>query len=717
MQMKKFALLLACMLCGAGIEAKGGEKTHRARSWRKSNNRKNDLTQYFNVDVQADAFKNAIVDTSDDIEEDMLSDDAAPGFADDMSAQMDYSDEIPMNAQQMPRMPSMMSRDNNSSNSMNIDEQMLQQLNQMQQQVQPSFAGQEPLQYGLDALEADEPSDDMMSAMMAAQIRQQAPQGKQFEEEADVVLLQDPTVHRARSAAVEDYLEDATIDLIKKKETATELIARAIDFFNQNPLDESFKAFSHTKDFIRGDLHVFVYTQDGVCIAHPENPELLWKNLYNTQDSYGRYLVRDMISKGDDGGGWVSYVWEGASTLVYVKKVMKDDKAYYLASGFYTHSERDSVVNLVKSAAAFFKNMIKQGMSSNIAFSYLGYSAGNFVQGDLYVYVVAFDGTMVAHGAHPDYVGSKVLDRQNKQGRYTNKEIIDALRKTNEGIWIEYMSYNALKRTYAEKVQDEKGNQYFIACGYYPDADRERAVNLVRKAYAYMKTNGKTIAARAFSDQRDDHFRYGDLYITVYDANGICIADGLKPSLVGQNLIGAQNEEGRYYVRAIIEKGLSGGGWVNYKVNKLYRTVYIEPIDIGVEKLFITCGMYPISKQETMALLVKSAKGHFESSDMARALHDFIKPKSKFKRGDLEIFVLDMQGICLAYGNEYDLIWRNLMNVKDDEGVLFIKKIIDAVKHGPSFVRYKLNNAEKMSYVEMVNKNGKNYAIGSGYYL
>ncbi len=272
----------------------------------------------------------------------------------------------------------------------------------------------------------------------------------------------------------------------------------------------------------------------------------------------------------------------------------KEDKKYVLAAGFYSHSKRDSVVNLVKSAVVFFNNIIKQGFSPVIAFSAFSYPIGNFVQGDLYTYTIGFDGITYAHGENPGLVGTSAIDVQDAKGKYVNKEIIAELKKSKVGVWIDYISKRAQKKVYAEKIKDKEGNEYFIACGYYPDADREQTVDLVRKAYNFMKQNGKSIAAREFTDTKSDDFRYGDLYIFVYATNGLCIAHGNNPALVGKNRLDLQDSAGRYYVREFISKAKEGGGWVNYKVNKLYRSVYVELIDMGMDQYIIGSGLYPI---------------------------------------------------------------------------------------------------------------------------
>ena len=522
-----------------------------------------------------------------------------------------------------------------------------------------------------------------------------------------------------------------------KREMAHMLINRAVDFFTTRPTEEALRVFNHTKHFFKSGMYVFVHDQEGVCLADLRRPESLWKNTYNKKDSYGRYPTQELIEKGNNGGGWVEYVWQGSATQVYVKRVIKDNRSYYLSCGFFTHQKHDAVVNLVKSGVTFFKKMIKQGTPAKIAFASLGYKAGNFFQGDLHLYVVRYDGLMVAHGEHPEYVGENVLEFKNHEGKYENKLIISGLKNSSEGTWVSVKSRNTIKKVYAEEIKDVEGNSYFIACGYYPDANRDKVVDLVRNAYSYMKTHGKTVALTEFTGRHADMFEYGDLYITAYTEKGVCIANGKFYDDIGQNFINKQDDEGHYYIRQIIAKSKIGGGWINYKNNNMHHSVYIQPIDIGVEKLIITCGLYPISRKDTMMLMVKSAIGHLETVPFAQAMRDFIKLKSKFRRGDLDIFVLDANGMCFAYGSEYDLIWRNLINLKNEDGLLLIKKMIKVASHGPSLIRYTLNGSQKVSYVESVEKDicrapagalqisyvesvekdGKKYIVGSSYYL
>lgn len=97
--------------------------------------------------------------------------------------------------------------------------------------------------------------------------------------------------------------------------------------------------------------------------------------------------------------------------------------------------------------------------------------------------------------------------------------------------------------------------------------DREEQVRLIREFVA---------ASRFFPD--------GDGYFFVYDTAGVCVAHGAQPNLVGRNLLDYRDKNGFAVIRAIIEKGTAGGGYVEYlwprpNVEGTFeKLAYVEPI-------------------------------------------------------------------------------------------------------------------------------------------
>ena len=553
---------------------------------------------------------------------------------------------------------------------------------------------------------------------MAVQANQREAAGYNDFNEPSAEVAEQVTAHKSvMSTDAEPFNVEA------KRRAVVDLVERAALFMQKNDLDHAFNAFTHGKEFLKGELYMFVFEckdpeTRGICLAHGQEESLVWQNLWNLQDSYGTYAIRDIVKKAESGGGWLTYQWRNATKVSYIKMIEKSGKCFAIGCGYYPHSKADAVVNLVKAAVAYFNQVVNEkDFPADEVFSTLSYPIGRFITGDLYLYAMNFDGIMMAQGDRPGLIGSNSINIQDANGKLVNQEIITQLRQHPEGIWTKYKSKNADKMTYAEKVTDKKGTDYFIACGYYPGADRQAVVNLVKDGYTFMKKEGKTAAIEEFSDKRHDRFRFGDLYMFVYDTNGVCIANGYNADLIGSNQYNLKDDDGTYMIQDLIKKAQAGGGWLDFKLKNAFQAVYVEMIDLGIEKFVIGSGLYPISKRETAILLGRSAASYLRSLRPEVAFREFTKKDGKYIRGDLSIFVTDFNGICRVYGDEDDLIWRNLMNLKDDEGKPFVKLLINTAAQGGGQVTYTLNGNRRVSFVEMVEKDDSKYMIGTGYYL
>jgi signal transduction histidine kinase len=521
-----------------------------------------------------------------------------------------------------------------------------------------------------------------------------------------------------QEAGTDEHIDG--FDLQQKQNDVRSLLERGIEFCaNNNHMANVCHAFTHTKDFIEGELYLFLLDPKGVVYAHGEQEDLLWRNLWDYRDSFGAFAVQSIIKTAQAGPGWLTYEWSGAVKVSYVQKIMIEGKEYVIGCGYYPHSKKYAAIGLVKGAVALFNQDVAQGHPIERAFGTMGYSLSErFMYGDLYLYALDFNGIIRAQGDDPGLIGSPALERKDAQGKMINKEIIDKLKAKEEGdgVWIQYTSKNALKVTYAEKVKDAQGNYYFIASGYYPEIDRDKTVDLVRRAYQFMKASGTSVAAKQFTEKNIYTYRLGDLFIFVYDMQGNCIAHGGNDSFVGQNHFDLKDEDGRYYVREIVHQARAGGGWLDFKLKNSFQATYVEKIDMGVDTYIIGAGMFPVSKPETMTLLVKSAIGYFNSHPVDEVFKSLVDRKGAFIRGDLFVFALDTDGYCYAWGDTYELIWKNLIEWKDDEGKTFIKEMIDLALQGPDLFVYKFNKRMRVDYVEIVEKDDKTYLLGSGFY-
>lgn len=517
-------------------------------------------------------------------------------------------------------------------------------------------------------------------------------------------------------------LEGAELNaMLKKRRMIVDLVKKGKDYFLKNSLDVACNAFIKEKDFVIGEVYLFVYDTDGYCLAQGSDTANLWRDFRHDQigkDEYGSVFVNDFIEKARAGGGWVSYRYRNESKVAYVELIDTGKSQYVIGGGFYPHSKVYAVMNLVKGAVRYFKDSQEKNNEVDAIFPTLSYSIGRFVSGDLYIFALDETGTLRVQGERPSLVGSNVWNSTDAKGKYINQEIINGLNSRPEGIWIEYISKGAPKKVYAERVTDKEGKHYYIACGYYPDANKEKLQEIVQEGYRHIK-KGVGQALKDFSNYNDLIFHYGDLYLEVFDIRGKCVANGSDQQLVGRNFIDEKDEMGNLYVKKMIEiaKQKEGKGWINIKRKNAYKWVYLEKVNVGLEEYIITAGLYPISKKESMELLVRDAAAYLKSvKEVKFAFHEFTKRKGRFALGDLEIFVYEPNGICIVSGSNTDFIWKNMINAKDELGRSFVKETINAARRVPARVKSRINGADSYAYVERVDRGSRSFYVGSSLY-
>ncbi len=122
----------------------------------------------------------------------------------------------------------------------------------------------------------------------------------------------------------------------------------------------------------------------------------------------------------------------------------------------------------------------------------------------------------------------------------------------------------------------------------------KEANSMLDKAVAYLKANGKAKAFPAFDDLMGQ-FVKDDLYIYVLDQKGVVVSHGANHSLIGQPLIDLKDNDGKKFIKAIVDeantkgKGTMDYNWTNPQTKK------VEPKSVFFEKvgdLIVVCGYY-----------------------------------------------------------------------------------------------------------------------------
>jgi len=110
------------------------------------------------------------------------------------------------------------------------------------------------------------------------------------------------------------------------------------------------------------DGYFFVYDYDGNNIVHPHKPQLEGTNLIDFQDDNGKYLIKELITKAQNGGGYTRYLWDKPSGGTSVEKLSYsiglDKWGWMIGTGIYIDDIEKGVTALKAEAKSSTTNTL-----------------------------------------------------------------------------------------------------------------------------------------------------------------------------------------------------------------------------------------------------------------------------------------------------------------------------------------------------------------------
>jgi signal transduction histidine kinase len=119
---------------------------------------------------------------------------------------------------------------------------------------------------------------------------------------------------------------------------------------------------------------------------------------------------------------------------------------------------------------------------------------------------------------------------------------------------------------------------------------------MVKRVQEKFGKDGLAATIEAVNDKSTPEFHDRDMYPFIYNMQGVCLANGARPALIGKNLISVKDQDGKYLIQEMIAIAQGpGSGWLSYKwpsplTNKIEdRTAYIEKmgdyfVGVGVDR-------------------------------------------------------------------------------------------------------------------------------------
>jgi TRAP-type uncharacterized transport system substrate-binding protein len=161
---------------------------------------------------------------------------------------------------------------------------------------------------------------------------------------------------------------------------------------------------------------------------------------------------------------------------------------------------------------------------------------------------------------------------------------------------------------------------------------RQEAIEMVRRVQAKVKDEGVGATVQAITT-RPKEFIDRDLYPFIIRLDGIMLADALTPpSVTGSNVNDLRDEDGKFFVRAMLSIAKdTGSGWVDYRwlnpVTKMAdeKSAYIERLG---DRYLVGVGIYKSEQPTESAIgLISGSPNADDTSlqiayDIAEVLND-----------------------------------------------------------------------------------------------
>lgn len=398
------------------------------------------------------------------------------------------------------------------------------------------------------------------------------------------------------------FVEDAVIDAVGQIEKSWEA------------------AFPLLRDpsgpFIAKDAYVFVLDMEGGCLVHPAFPNLEGNNLFEVQDTQGKYLVREMLDLVQtQGSGWVDYMWpkpgESLSTQksTFVSKARLGDRWVLVGCGVYLADAPKETPTAEKMTASELMDLVHEGAAvfeaqGEKAYPEFRKKGSKWFRDDTYFFVWTLDGMRVFHAANPAGEGRDMSGLKDIVDRPIGRMFLDvAAGPSGEG-WIHYMYplpggiLPAWKSTFIQRVTFPSGKPHLVGCGVYNmRMDKPMIEDVVNRAATLIEEQGR----KAFERLRDKTgpFVFMDTYVFVQTPDGTELVNPLQPSLEGRNLIDLEDLEGNKVIKhqnAIAMK--EGSAWLELQWYKpgdntpARKQTYVRKVESAGETFIVGSGIY-----------------------------------------------------------------------------------------------------------------------------
>ena len=340
-------------------------------------------------------------------------------------------------------------------------------------------------------------------------------------------------------------------------------VHEAIKRYESEGLEDTV-AYYNTPESVDGQWYAFVIAEDGTLVAHA-NPDLVGQLASDIPGPNNYPTGAAVEASADENGAWFDYTFTNPATGSVETKhswIVVHDGIMF-GSGWYEEGPRKT------DSPAYTQAFVQQainlydavGLEDTVAY----YNTPESVDGQWYAFVIAEDGTLVAH-ANPDLVGQLASDIPGPNN-YPTGAAVEASADEN-GAWFDYTFTNPATGSVETKhswivVHDG----IMFGSGWYEEGPRKTDSPAYTQAFVQQAINlydavglGDTVAYYNTPESVD-----GQWYAFVVDSDtGVTIGHH-NPALRGRDPSLRVDATGYFYGDDLLA-ATESGSWVEYVI-------------------------------------------------------------------------------------------------------------------------------------------------------
>lgn len=268
----------------------------------------------------------------------------------------------------------------------------------------------------------------------------------------------------------------------------------------------------------------------------------------------------------------------------------------------------------------------------------------------------------------------------------------------------------------------------------YTYQDTKNLVSLVEDAAHLLETEGD--AAFTEFGQPGSRWFNRDTYLFAYTPDGTAAFHPVSPELVGQNVIGLQDLNGKRVVQEIVDVAKlpepDANRWVFYlwqdqrQLSPIWKASYIRKAITPAGKVYlIGSGLYDIKVEKAFVTRrVTRAVELLKKAGKQEAFRQFRDNASSFVFLGTYVFVLSETGETLVDPAFPNMSGRSMLGFRDAVGFEPIRQLVEKLKTADeAWVQFlwpapgAVVPSRKLVYARKVTVNGETMIVGSDFYI